>query len=74
MFNPPLTSFDTLSDSYAKQLVPPPTAASCLAGTDAAGSLAEDSSNLNLGTPDCVDLPITVLNRVLLLRTARSVR
>lgn len=74
IFNPPLTSFDTLSDSFAKQLTvppaPPPRPAAQGAGA-AEDSPGEDGA-LNLGTPDCVDLPITVMNRVLLLRGLRQ--
>ena len=69
IFNPPLTSFDTLSDSFAKQLIVPGPALSALHThdpTSAAGRAA--FTGPGVGTPDCVDLPITVMNRVLLLR------
>ncbi len=56
--NPPLTSFDTISDGFSKQLILP---VQPMAGQPGVHQI--ESS----GTPEFADLPITVMNRAMFL-------
>ena len=73
LINPPLTAFDTLSDSFAKQLASPSQPQSGSGVVFAPDSLSRPNyEELDLGTPDCADIPISVINRALFLAHERT--